>query len=66
MSETRKIMTMIVKQHAQDIDNPKVLARMAQRSNGTMRNELNEAKLEITKSLSLQEHRLTEVENGYN
>ena len=58
-------MNTIVKQHAKDIDNLKMLARLHQRITGTIRDDLNQAKLEITQSLGLQDLRLSEVENGY-
>ena len=38
---------------------------MQQRSTGTIRDDLNAAKIEITQGLSLQDQRLTEVENGF-
>ena len=61
----RKFVNTVVKQHAKYIDNLKMLARMFQRTTGTLRDELNEAKLEITEQLCLHDQRLSEVENGY-
>ena len=61
LSELRKFVNTVTRQHAQHIDTLKVLARLSQRSNGSIREELNETKLEITQGLSLQDQRLTEV-----
>ena len=65
VNELRKFVNTMVKNHAKDIDNLKVLARMAQRTNGSIRDDLSESKLEITQTLSQHEQRLTEIENGY-
>ena len=58
VGELRKCVSAIVKNHANDIDSSKVLARMAQRSNGSIRDELNETNLEIGESISKHEQRL--------
>ena len=62
MSELRKFVNTIVNNHAKDIDNLKTLARMAQRPNGSIREELSESKLEIAQTFSQHEQRLTEIE----
>ena len=64
LSELRKFVNMVVKQHAKDIDNLNMLARLTQRTTGTIRDDLNAAKFEITQGLSLQDQRLSEVEDG--
>ena len=63
--ELKKFVNTLTQQHAKDIDNLKLLARLSQRTSGIMRDDLNNAKLEITQTLSSHEHRLSEVENGY-
>ena len=52
VNELRKFVNTVVKNHAKDIDKLKVLARLAQRSSGSIRDDLNESKLEITQTLS--------------
>ena len=63
VKELCKFVYNVVKQHAKDIDSLKTLARMSQRANGTLRDELSEIKFEVAQSLSFLENRLTEVEN---
>ena len=63
LNEMRRFVDIVVKLQAKDINNLKMLARMHQRSTGAIRDDLNAAKFEITQSL--QDLRLTEVENGY-
>ena len=65
VSELRKCVNTVVRQHAKDIDNLNVIARLSQRASGSIRDELNETKMEVTQGLSLQDLRLSEVENGY-
>ena len=65
LSELRKFVNSMVKQHAKDLDNLKVIARLSQRTVGTLRDEIHDTKLEVAQSLSLQDQRLSEVENGY-
>ena len=55
----------MVKQHAKDLGIFKTVAMLSQRTVGTLRHERHDTNLEVAQSLSLQEQRLSEVENGY-
>ena len=62
----RKLVNNVVKKHAKDIDSLKTLARLSQKTNGSMRDELSGVKMEVAQGLSLHDMRLSEVEKGYN
>ena len=52
--------------HAMNIDSLEVIARRYQKTNGSMRDELNGVKMEVAQGPSLHDMRLSEVESGYN
>ena len=52
LTEMHRFVNSIVKKHAKDIDGLKALARLAQRNNGSTRDELNQVRIEVAESLN--------------
>ena len=55
----RKLVNNVINTHAKDIGSLKVIARLSQKTNGSMRDDLNGVNMEVAQGLSLHEMRLS-------